>query len=53
MPVRMTLILIDQVLDDMRHLHDPFAGKSHHLHFAERSTTFGWDKLWETAETPR
>jgi len=37
----------------VRYLRDPFAGKSRHLHFAERSTTFDWDKLWETAETPR
>ena len=37
----------------VRYLRDPFAGKSRQLHFAERSTTFDWDKLWETAETPR
>jgi len=37
----------------VRHLRDPFAGKSPQLHFAERSTTFDWNKLWETAETPR
>jgi len=37
----------------VRYLRDPFAGKSRQLHFAERSTTFDWDKLWETAESPR
>ena len=38
---------------EVRYLYNPFAGKSRQLHFAERSTTFDWDKLWETAETPR
>ncbi|MHB8290095.1 MAG: helicase-related protein [Acidimicrobiales bacterium] len=37
---------------DVRYLRDPFAGKSRELHFAERSTTFDWDKLWETAGVP-
>jgi len=36
----------------VRYLRDPFAGKSRQLHFAERSTTFDWDKLWEVANVP-
>jgi SNF2 family DNA or RNA helicase len=36
----------------VRYLRDPFAGKSRQLHFAERSTTFDWVKLWEVADVP-
>ncbi len=38
---------------EVRYLYNPFAGKSRELHFAERSTTFDWDKLWAIAEAPR
>ena len=38
---------------EVRYLYNPFAGKSRELHFAERSTTFDWDKLWDAAEAPR
>ncbi len=43
----------DDGTEDLRYLRNPFAGKSRQLHFAERSTTFDWDKLWEAAEVPR
>jgi hypothetical protein len=38
---------------EVRYLYNPFAGKSRELHFAERSTTFDWDKLWDAGEGPR
>ena len=38
---------------EVRYLYNPFAGKSRELHFAERSTTFDWDKLWDIAGAPR
>ena len=38
---------------EVRYLRDPFAGKSRELHFAERSTTFDWDKLWDAGGPPR
>ena len=53
---RYVLALVEVRADDtceVRYLYNPFAGKSRELHFAERSTTFDWDKLWEIAEAPR
>ena len=38
---------------EVRYLYNPFAGKSRELHFAERSTTFDWEKLWDVAGAPR
>ncbi|HLI14870.1 MAG TPA: helicase-related protein [Acidimicrobiales bacterium] len=38
---------------EVRYLYNPFAGKSRQLHFAERSTTFDWEMLWDVAEAPR
>ena len=52
---RYLLALVEVRIDgtcQVRYLRDPFAGKSRELHFAERSTTFDWDKLWETAGAP-
>jgi hypothetical protein len=43
----------EETAEDVRYLYDPFAGKSRQLHFAERSTTFDWIKLWEAAGAPR
>jgi superfamily II DNA or RNA helicase len=53
---RYLLALVEVRADDtcdVRYLYNPFAGKSRELHFAERSTTFDWDKLWAIAEAPR
>ncbi len=50
------LALVEVHTDDtcqVRYLRNPFAGKSRELHFAERSTTFDWDKLWDVASAPR
>ncbi|HLI43601.1 MAG TPA: helicase-related protein, partial [Acidimicrobiales bacterium] len=50
------LALVEVHSDDtceVRYLYNPFAGKSGELHFAERSTTFDWDKLWGIAGAPR
>ncbi len=52
---RYVLALVEVGNDDtesIRYLYNPFYGKSHKLHFAERSTTFDWAMLWETAEDP-
>ncbi|MGH9305975.1 MAG: helicase-related protein [Acidimicrobiales bacterium] len=52
---RYILALVEVRFDgtnEVRYLRDPFAGKSRQLHFAERSTTFDWDKLWHAAGTP-
>jgi superfamily II DNA or RNA helicase len=53
---RYLLALVEVHTDNtcaVRYLYNPFAGKSRELHFAERSTTFDWDKLWDVAEAPR
>ena len=53
---RYVLALVEVCSDDtceVRYLYNPFAGKSRELHFAERSTTFDWDKLWDAAGEPR
>ena len=50
------LALVEVRSDDtceVRYLYNPFVGKSRELHFAERSTTFDWDKLWDVAGAPR
>jgi superfamily II DNA or RNA helicase len=52
---RYLLALVEVRIDgtcQVRYLRDPFAGKSRQLHFAERSCTFDWDKLWEAADVP-